>query len=518
VAGAVRLVKHYRSIARNTFWTAGAFLLVGTLGLLVVPFIVRQYGLGVFGLISLARTLLPGGFLGLIDFGVAEATTLFVGRARGGGEWEAASEKVTFLLVVSVVIGIAAALGLYGFRDGLMSLFKVDEAYRAGFGDVLAATATALVVFFPALVLEGIVKGYEKFGVIRLAEVMSAVFYAGGVVVATRAEMAFETIAYLFLASIFLKLAILGGYYAAVIRRNSELRLMRWSRSERADAQTRGLLIVQAKITGTLQTQAPSLLVGGLFGPAALGLYDVVVRIPRFMKVIAGFVNATILPLSAKLESGGEIDDRRRLARMGFVLIPGLGLPVVFWTTVAAPGILAVWLGDEYVPNWPWFALMTALPTAGILLGFNQALLATKNEFVAHTNRLLAGQLGLQIGLSLLLAMEMKEQGFILGQAIAIAVLTPLQYRLSARDSEIALASVLRALWRLALMECVLAGVFLAIVGGPAGMAHQGVVVLVGTALIWCVLSWAGWYVMALTDSDRLEFRQVVRAAGIRVN
>lgn len=54
-----------RTLVRNTVINIASFGLVGAGGLLLVPVIVAHYGLEAYGLIVLARLLLPTGFLAL---------------------------------------------------------------------------------------------------------------------------------------------------------------------------------------------------------------------------------------------------------------------------------------------------------------------------------------------------------------------------------------------------------------------------------------------------------------------
>ena len=61
-----------RGFLQNTAISAVAYAVAGVLGLFAVGVIARSYGVGVLGLIVLARAFLPTGFLALVDFGVSE--------------------------------------------------------------------------------------------------------------------------------------------------------------------------------------------------------------------------------------------------------------------------------------------------------------------------------------------------------------------------------------------------------------------------------------------------------------
>ncbi|HMU97129.1 MAG TPA: hypothetical protein PKA08_10140, partial [Elusimicrobiota bacterium] len=61
-----------KPLVRNTMFTGMAHLAVGLIGFFIVPFLVRAYGMAGFGLIVLARVVLPTGPLSILDFGVSE--------------------------------------------------------------------------------------------------------------------------------------------------------------------------------------------------------------------------------------------------------------------------------------------------------------------------------------------------------------------------------------------------------------------------------------------------------------
>ena len=73
------------SLARNTYYNISAFGINTILSLVAVTVLVRGYGLDGYGLIILARLLLPSGMLGLLEAGFPEVTARTVAAARAVG-------------------------------------------------------------------------------------------------------------------------------------------------------------------------------------------------------------------------------------------------------------------------------------------------------------------------------------------------------------------------------------------------------------------------------------------------
>src|SRR6185295_1479946 len=98
----------------------------------------------------------------------------------------------------------------------------------------LAATGASLLAFFPGLIAEGVVKGFERFGVLRAVEVGATLAYAAGTLAVVAAGASYDAVAYAFLASIAGRYLVLG-VVAAVEMRRAGVRPARWGDAVRRD-------------------------------------------------------------------------------------------------------------------------------------------------------------------------------------------------------------------------------------------------------------------------------------------
>lgn len=64
-----------KRLVQNTVISALAFGVAALLGLLVIPLIIRTWGVTEFGLIVISRLLLPGGMMAVLDLGLSEVAT-----------------------------------------------------------------------------------------------------------------------------------------------------------------------------------------------------------------------------------------------------------------------------------------------------------------------------------------------------------------------------------------------------------------------------------------------------------
>ena len=190
-----------RNFLHNTAISAVAYGIAGVLGLFAVGLIARSYGLAVLGLIVLVRIFLPTGILSLIDFGVSELTTQAIARGRVR-DWAVASEKVSLLTVIAIVTGLIAGGVLWMTSAPLAVVFRVAPEQTQAFVSILKTTAALLPITFLGLAAEGALKGFEKYGWLRLTEVGSNALYIVAVYLAVWRGVAFEWLAYSYLATV----------------------------------------------------------------------------------------------------------------------------------------------------------------------------------------------------------------------------------------------------------------------------------------------------------------------------
>ncbi len=487
-----------KSIARNTALSSVAFGVTGMVGLLLMPILIKAFGLAAFGLIALSRSLLPAAVLSMGDLGASETATQAVGRARGSGAWQLAAEQVSLLVVLTSVVGVVLAAALWFGTEALLTLFRVPEDDHTSFGTALRITALSLILLFPALIVEGVAKGLERFDVLRGAEIISVLGYAAGSLLAISAQYAYTAIIYLYLASLLAKYIIVLLFIWTDMR--GRLGLRAWSPATRRDTLHRSALMVQSKFLGAAQLQLPTIVVGGLVGPAGVGIYEVVVRIPRFLKATLGLLATAVLPVAARLEGAGDRRHVSRMAAVSFWFVPFATFPILFGTAALSPAILEVWIGHEYMDLWVWLAAMLCATGTSVCLTAAQSMLLIRKDYLRSTNRLyLLGTL-IQYAVSLVGVRWLGSMSFVLGAALAALLTFPAHTRLLRRELELEPAAVSRPLsshLAFAAAGSVLMGVVLSMV-----QIHSTTMILAVLSL-WLALYWSSGYLLLLGERER---------------
>lgn len=412
----------FRKLLADTVITAAAFLIASVIGLLLVPLLIGAYGVRGLGLIVLARVLVPAGALGILDFGLSEIAMQAVATARALGEWATAKARLRLLAGLTAVLVAALTLAIYILAAPISQWFEVPLEAQADFTRLVRATAIALPLLFAGLVFEGIIKGFEKFSVLRSTEIVSTLVYASLVLLGIRLGKNFAWPAWAFLA-IQAGRALAFGLFAWRLLPNEEVKGTSIDRSVRQYVLERGRLLFTARIMGTLQHQAPTLLIGVLIGPAAVGIYEVILRLPRFLKSALAIIGMTIMPAAVRLDAAGDHGRLQLIGRLTITLLPTLIFPPLAVLAVFSGDVLGVWLGRDFLPYAPWLAACLIVPAFNTIISFQNSTLLNRLGYLRKNNLIAIVQTTLQMAISLALVHRLAQNAFIVGQvAGALAV------------------------------------------------------------------------------------------------
>lgn len=415
----------FRRLIINTALSAAAFLTISVVGLLLTPLIVRTYGLAAYGVVTLARLFLPTGLLALVDLGLSEVAIQVVARAREDRDWRAARAQLTLLCLTSIGLGFAAAALLAVGATGLTAIFRTPPELSDALVRVLLWTAAALPVLFVSLVAEGALKGFERYDAIRGLEVGATALYAGLTIGAIVFGGSFEQVCLAYVAAQTLRALVAIGLASVVLRRNGVYPTS-WNRFDRQIIFERSGVLTYGRLIGSLQGQAPPMLISMMFGPAATGVYDILTRLPKFMKSVLGLIASTLLPVAVRLDVSNNTEGVRRLGETGLLMVALVTLPLVTASMFFSKEILHLWVGPQVSDQWAWLALMFVQPTIMALVGFGSNMLLGRLDLTRRLNAVTTLQVFIQIGLSLALAGLLREKSFILGQIIAICLTFPI--------------------------------------------------------------------------------------------
>jgi O-antigen/teichoic acid export membrane protein len=418
-------------VAANAVANVVAFGAIAVLNLLVVPFLLSAYGLDGYGLIVLARLFLPTNVLAVFDFGLPEAVTRQVAKARATGEAALLRPVLGRVLGYVAVIGAALTI-LFGLAAAAVAGFfaGADALALASFHTALLWTAGSLVLMFPGVIFESIIKGTERYVVLRISEVIAAAAYLGGVIVLVRHGAGFEYVVLLYLCTLIGRYAFCAAY---AWRRCGEV-APSYARAPDpallAELKRYGITVLGGKLLAIAFAHGGSLLIAKLVGAAGVGIYDALTRIPRFLKNAFNMMNGVILPASSRLDALGATSAMQRMLRLGTSMSASASFPVILGAGFYADAILAHWLGPQYANLAGWFALLLVWSALSTMIGVGSSMLLARRDALVRTYRLFAVQVVIHFAVSLALVGWLEQYAFIAGTVCAAGLTFPFVVRI----------------------------------------------------------------------------------------
>lgn len=403
-----------RNLVRNTTLNLATFGVSGVLGLLTSGWTVAAYGLHFYGIIAFARNLVPGGFLGILDLGVPDAATRLVAGAIARRTQKEVDQYVSATLLFGAFcgLGLSVALPLSAHLVAPL-LMRLDSGEASQFAAIVFWSGIAAFPLMVNQAAEGVLKGMNRFRVIRFADIFANLLFAIAVFWITSSGGEYVDIAYAFLASGVVR-SIANGGWLLVLRAQGRWEFILPSSEHRARIFESSSLLWRMKLTSTANSFLPPFLIAQMIGAAGVGVFDVLMRIPRLIKVVVGVTTQALIPPAAILDAK---DDALRLGRLGmmgtFLLLVAI-TPLIGAGMLASDLVLTAWLGATYASLAPWLALSLAWPLLLATYQVGNAVLTVRVEALTQLNRANLLQLVLMLLAAVALTAWWQEKAFII--------------------------------------------------------------------------------------------------------
>jgi len=377
----------FRTLVANTAILSSGQIIVGLFGLLTVPVLIKGFGLYEYGLILLARLFLPNSFMAILDLGAIENTSQAVARAREGRDKTTTQKELGLLLYMLILIGIICAGVIYGLTPFIVDWLNVDAGYRPDFSTAIIVTVLSLPLLYPLQMAEGVLRGLEKYAIIKIMDVLTAVLFLLGSIICVAYKTSYITVVYVYLLIFTLKFLVLS--LRVITIRDSYVPLLTalsWSNSK--DIVARIKLMTGNRVLGIVINHLPVVAISAFLSPVSVSIYETLNRIPRFLKAFSALASSAVYSLSARLYQQNDEKTFELLSRMGMRAIAMLAFPFFTGCAVFAREILHFWIGGEIVEYWPLLSILLIVPLVSSLQFFISQSNLVKKEFIELLNKI----------------------------------------------------------------------------------------------------------------------------------
>ena len=500
-----------KRLIHNTIISTIAFGAAAILGLIVIPVIIRTWGVTEFGLIVITRLLLPSGMMAVLDLGLSEVATQVVARAREHRDWKLAGRQLSFLTTLSIGLAIVLSGAIWLCTPYLTVLMKVDAAHAGRFTEILQYTALANLVLIPALVWEGTVKGFERYNLLRFSEFISTLAYVVLTVWASTVSASFETVAYIYLATLVIRaLVVLAATIAALTTKGA--RFATWTAQTSRQLLHQCLLLLQGRLIGGITGPIQPFVAGLFFGPTGVGTYDALVRLARVSKILVSLLTSALLPVASRLDERGSSKTIQRLGEFGLIMLPLFTLPPLVAAAILSPEILQLWIGSPLAPYASWMGLSFAIPICTQYLAIGSVIFLTRPAVQARLNWLSGLQLLIWAVVAASTLGLFAERSLILGQAVGSLVMLPWQINTLRRALNLELRGFLKAVVTQAII-LIIGSILLWFLAGYIRV--DSLIKLALVAGTFCLISWVAQYFFVLEARHRAIFPAIGHLMGL---
>jgi len=405
-----------KRMARNGLFVFFRFGIYTLSGVFFIPFLVRHYGSGAYGLIALAGFLTQ--YVGLVSRCIGNSTARFLNIALNRNDWKQANEIFSTAIVANLVLIV---LQLPLFALGIWKLDWLFDFHPEIAGDFRVLVACNVAVFFISMisgVLSTPVQAANRLDISTSLESAHLILRICLIYILIKL---FGSRLWL-IGVVDLGLALVHGIVILFIQRKLTPGLSvrkrfvtrKWVRPV---LNMSGWALLSA-IGGALFVKTDVWMINRFVSKETAGVYAALLVWPNFLKQISKQVDAVLTPVYMIDYANGDMD---RIAQMSMTATKFLGCLValiigVMW--VAASTILDVWLGAWAVGYTGLFRIMIIY----VVFAIGESVLWP--IFIAVNKVHVSGLINLSMGVAnIVISMTLIWQGFgAMGVAIGTAI------------------------------------------------------------------------------------------------
>jgi O-antigen/teichoic acid export membrane protein len=416
----------YNSISNVT-----VFAVIAIISLLVIPAIVNQYGIKGYGLIVLSRIILPTGLISILDLGLSEATTKIVARNRQNVSNITSILLFTFLIVAAISCLVAGAY--YFLAEDAVDVINFDsESEKYSLINTLQLTSFFIIPLFLGVIIESLIKGYEKFIIIRIGELIVAVCFLLFVYFADYHSV--EDLIFTFM--VLLSIKYFGFLTYLIINKPECIKFttLNLPFKELIEHIKHALEVLKSKIISTIYWNIAPMYIGVMSGLEGVGIYDIVMKIPKLFKSVLGQLNAVVFPYVSRRDSIELNSSVNILLKKGLMFEMYIFTPVLFFAAYFSDNIMHILGVKEYSI---WFILMLVWVSFYLSFSLGSSIAVARRNILNRFNKLSMYMTLIYIILVSLLVPLLDIQGLFVAMFVSLLITLPFYIRTLSQEMQV---------------------------------------------------------------------------------
>ncbi|MGB2866977.1 MAG: flippase [Bacteroidota bacterium] len=331
-------------LARNSLWNLAG--LAGSLAVnfISVPILVHRLGNDQFGLLGLVLSMVSP--LGLLDFGMSDATVKYVAESIGRNDLPQVERYFRSTLMFNIVVGVLGSLAITVLAPWLVhNAFHIAEDHQQTAMYALGWVAAMWCFTQVRQTFISLFTAHQRYDVLNIATTstqivtvlsgLTALWLGGGlldVVMAQCFAVAASTVFWMFMARRFFPYIWIAPSMDRVTFKS-----------------TMGFGVWQMlnNLGGVISQQSQRWLLGSMLPVASVGYYNIALQLSMVPYLPAGKIGQVLFPQVSYLQGQNREREAGVLMVNATWMLTILSLGLFVPLAVFAPQILTLWIGPE---------------------------------------------------------------------------------------------------------------------------------------------------------------------------
>lgn len=366
-------------LARSSVLRIAQTLAMIAIGFLMMPFLIRTLGEGLYGLWIVIASLV--GTYYLLDMGFSQAITRYVAQYIHQNNPQAASRVINTALIIYACLGLLVFLAsIIAAQYGAEQFMKGSQ--HIGLAQVLLVImGLSLALEFPAKSFPGIISAYLRYDIIAIIRLVKTIVDALLIYVFLSKGYGLITMALITLVTGVIS-TFFYVYYANRLFSQVEYKKSLIDLSTFKDVFHFSKWVFVFEVNSTVRDKMDIWFIAFYQGSAALTVYYVAVRLTeysiQFLAQATGFTN----PIFTEYYAKNETEKLRRAVCIFIKINLMLGSVFLVGFSLLGESFIRLWMGSEFSYHQAWgclvmlslgrFAVHFSAPLQSLLMTVNR--------------------------------------------------------------------------------------------------------------------------------------------------
>lgn len=333
----------------NTFYGFLKQGLAGIISIFLIPFFIYQAGDIVYGEYLLLQLFTIHGIFSYADFGITGSIVRYLTKYHASEDHKNFKNIFSSYFYLFALIGLIFSIFLYFNIETISYIFFRNSENIVDIKYSLIIISAMLLFNIPSLVVKSFFISIQKMWIVKIWEILYAIFFAIGVVYFLLYNFSFYGI-FLFDLVLSLFLLILFSICGHIsFKKYFTLSIFSFNYKSIKDSSEFSLYMFINKFIGLIVNKSPQLVLGAFFTANYLTYYTIFTKFPFLIKQIMGTLNSAVLPISVYLKEKNKLNEILSFLRFGTMLSIMSTFSIALYFIFYSDIILKFWVGEQYM-------------------------------------------------------------------------------------------------------------------------------------------------------------------------